>query len=59
MDPKTDQKIHDNLFKLAQDKTLIVITHRLENIEIYDRVIVLEDGKIVQDEKGSEIKKNP
>jgi len=42
MDPKSDEILHNKLFKYSEGKTLIVITHRLENIEKFDRVIVLE-----------------
>ena len=44
MDPKTDAILHEKLFEFAQGKTLLVVTHRLENIERFDRVIVLEKG---------------
>ena len=48
MDPKTDALLHEQIFKFAKDKTLIVITHRLESIELFDRVIVMEKGCIVE-----------
>ncbi|EAR98273.2 ABC transporter C family protein (macronuclear) [Tetrahymena thermophila SB210] len=48
MDPSTDKLIHTKLFEISQEKTLLVITHRLENIQKYDRIIVLNQGKIVE-----------
>ncbi|CAD8124167.1 unnamed protein product [Paramecium sonneborni] len=48
MDPQTDQLLHDLLFKFAENRTLLVITHRLENIKIYDKIIVMEQGEIVE-----------
>lgn len=42
MDPKSDEILHNKLFEYSEGKTLIVITHRLENIEKFDRVVVLE-----------------
>ena len=42
MDPKSDEILHDKLFSYAEGKTLIVITHRLENIDKFDRIVVLE-----------------
>ncbi len=34
---------------MLEDKTLIVITHRFAALELVDRVIVLNNGKIVAD----------
>ncbi|EAS02568.3 ABC transporter C family protein (macronuclear) [Tetrahymena thermophila SB210] len=48
MDPETDLELHKQIFKYAEKKTLLVITHRLENIELFDRVVVLEKGRIVE-----------
>ncbi|KAL4463783.1 hypothetical protein ABPG72_012401 [Tetrahymena utriculariae] len=48
MDPKTDAELHKQIFKFTENKTLLVITHRLENIEQYDRVAVLDQGRIVE-----------
>ncbi|KAL4483226.1 hypothetical protein ABPG74_019252 [Tetrahymena malaccensis] len=57
MDPKTDAELHKQIFQFAQNRTLIVITHRLENIELFDRVAVLEKGKIVECGHVSELRK--
>ena len=48
MDPKTDALLHEQIFNFAKDKTLIVITHRLESIDLFDRVVVMEKGSIVE-----------
>ena len=55
LDPLTDQQIHEDLFELAKDKTLIVITHRLENIERFDRVFVMERGEIVEEGEAKKL----
>ncbi|KAL4449622.1 hypothetical protein ABPG74_007445 [Tetrahymena malaccensis] len=57
MDPKTDKILHEELFKFSENKTLIVITHRLENIEMFDRVFVMDKGEIVEQGHASELKK--
>ena len=31
------------------DKTVIMITHRLDNIDLFDRQIIMERGKIIDD----------
>ena len=48
MDPETDKKLHEALFEYAKNKVLLVITHRLENIHMYDQIFVLDNGKIVE-----------
>lgn len=53
MDPKTETMLHDRLFKYAIDKTLLVVTHRLYNIDRFDRVVVLENGCIVEEGPAS------
>ncbi len=42
MDPETDKLLHESLFKYAEDKALLVITHRLENIHQYDHIYVMD-----------------
>ena len=59
MDPKTDKLLHDKLFEFSQGKTLLVITHRLENIDRFDRVIVMEKGEVVEQGHVSELRKLP
>ena len=57
MDLKTDKLLHEKLFEYTVDKTLIVITHRLENIEKFDRIVVLEKGEIVELGHVTELRK--
>lgn len=47
----TEKKILKNLFKL--DKTIIFIAHRLSIAEKSDRIIVIDQGKIM--EEGSHL----
>lgn len=48
MDPQTDEMIHKKLFELCEGKPLLVITHRLENIDKFDKIVVLDSGLIVE-----------
>ncbi len=45
IDIKSERKILNNLFKNYSNKTIIVITHRLDNNFLYDQVINIEDFK--------------
>lgn len=49
LDSESEILIQDALWNLMQDKTTIVIAHRLSTIQKMDRIIVLDDGKIVED----------
>jgi ATP-binding cassette subfamily B protein/ATP-binding cassette subfamily C protein LapB len=50
LDIGLEKKLIDKLNNgLEADKTLIVITHRLAALELVDRILVINDGKIVAD----------
>lgn len=47
IDPNSTTRIGEILKDLKQDHTIIMITHKPEMMEIADRVIVLDNGKVV------------
>ena len=49
LDSESEILIQDALWKLMDKKTAIVIAHRLSTIQKMDRIIVLEDGEIVEE----------
>lgn len=48
LDSESEALIQDALWKLMEDRTAIVIAHRLSTIQRMDRIIVLENGTIVE-----------
>lgn len=46
VDISLERKILKNIFKLYHDKTIIVISHRTDNMDLYDRVVKMENGKV-------------
>lgn len=46
IDINLERKILKNIFKYYKDKTIIIVSHRLDNMDLYNRVVKLEDGKI-------------
>ena len=47
LDSESESLIQDALKTLMQGKTVVVIAHRLSTIMSMDRILVLEDGKII------------
>ena len=48
LDSESEVLIQDALWKLMEGRTAIVIAHRLSTIQKMDRIIVLDDGKIIE-----------
>ena len=48
LDAISEDKIQDTLYQLMQDKTCIVIAHRLRTVIAMDTLIVMDKGNIVQ-----------
>lgn len=49
LDSVTEQYIQESLWELMQNKTTIVIAHRLSTLLHMDRILVFDKGKIVED----------
>lgn len=49
IDPFTEWQIQQGLNMILQDTTSILIAHRLSTVKAADRIIVLEDGQIIEE----------
>lgn len=49
LDGHTERLLHDSLAPFIKSRTTIIITHRLTTVDLADRVIVMEGGKVVSD----------
>ncbi len=59
LDSEVEQAIQASLYDLMQGKTVVAIAHRLSTIAAMDRLIVLDDGNIVEQGNHQELlKKN-
>ena len=48
VDTNTEEKILQNIENLDRDMTTIIVSHRISTIKNSDKIIVLDDGKIIQ-----------
>jgi ATP-binding cassette subfamily B protein len=58
LDSESEVLIQDALWKLMENRTAIVIAHRLSTIQKMDRIIVLEDGEVVEQGSHKELLHN-
>jgi len=55
LDSESEVAVQKALGSLMQNKTSIVIAHRLSTIQKMDRILVLNDGKVVEDGSHSQL----
>ncbi|TYP98295.1 ATP-binding cassette subfamily B protein [Tenacibaculum adriaticum] len=48
VDTETEEKILSNLERVSKNKTTFIISHRVSSAKNADKIIVLDDGKIIQ-----------
>ena len=58
LDSESEKLIQDALQNLMQDRTSIVVAHRLSTVASLDRIVVLADGAIVEDGTHEELVAN-
>ncbi len=49
VDPFTETQIQDGLEAIMRDRTAIVIAHRLSTVKAADRIIVMDQGRIIEE----------
>ena len=59
LDPISENRIFEQLYRLSEDKSSVMISHRLSNITLADKILVVCDGHIIEQGTHFElIKKN-
>jgi len=55
VDTETEEIILNNLYRLSKNKTSIIVSHRISSVKNADSIIVLENGKILQQGTHNEL----
>ena len=55
LDVETERTVVKNLLNKFSDKTVFFISHRLHNLVNADKILVMNDGKLVEDGKHKEL----
>lgn len=57
MDGQTEEAFKRRMKEIVKDKTLILVTHRPSVLSLVDRLIVMDDGKVIADGSKEEVLK--
>lgn len=55
IDPIEEAKIYAEFAQIVKDKTALIITHRLSAVKLADKIIVLDEGKIIENGTHNEL----
>lgn len=59
LDAKSEKEVHEALDILMKDRMVIIIAHRFSTIQNVDKIIVIDEGKIVESGNPGELAKKP
>jgi ATP-binding cassette subfamily B protein len=55
IDPIEETKIYNRFADISKDKTALIITHRLGSVKLADRILVMKNGKLVEQGTHAEL----
>jgi ATP-binding cassette subfamily C protein LapB len=58
MDRQSEKAFVNRLNEIVKDETLILITHKTSILSLVDRIIIVDDGKIIADGPKDKILSN-
>lgn len=55
LDPINEKNLYDTIYEICKGKTLIVVSHRLSCVKDVDRILVMNNGKIIESGNFNEL----
>ena len=59
LDPIAEHEIYSRFNDMVKDKTAVYISHRLSSCRFCDRILVFDNGQLIQDGSHENLLKNP
>lgn len=57
LDPKAESEFNETVFNMPEERTLIIISHRLSTTKMADRIILIQNGRVAEDGSHDELMK--
>lgn len=59
LDPRAEYRIFQRMRDLALDRIVLLVTHRITNVAVADRIVVFDEGRIVQEGTYQQLAQQP
>ncbi|WP_433456121.1 ABC transporter ATP-binding protein [Streptomyces sp. CA-142005] len=59
LDPLAEYRIFQRLRGLARDRVVLLVTHRITSVAVADRIVVLDEGRVVQEGTYEQLAEQP
>ncbi|WP_291132256.1 ABC transporter ATP-binding protein [Flavobacterium sp. UBA7682] len=59
VDTETEEQILNNLLQISKDKTTIIVSHRVSSAKNADKIIIIDEGKIIQEGSHNQLVNQP
>lgn len=59
IDPQTEERVTRAIDRLVENRTAVVIAHRLSTVERLDEILVLDGGRVAEHGLTSDLRRDP